>query len=281
MKKLVFHLCSCLIAAMVSAQQSKYSLIDLHLQGKIRYIKETYRTLQSRTNPFNDSVTPPSVESIGEFFFNDKGSLVLKTSYEPGRKMLWKFNYKYDAQNNLIEEFEPYGNSDSFYIVKRYVYDTANNLIEKNEYYASGELAARRRYYYNSKQELAKEEHFQDTGELWRTTVYLFDALSRKCQYEYFDENGRLIAKAKYKYDQKGELVARINLYDDGTEGSIRTYTYDEKGNVVTVTLSEKNEVHEKYEYSYVYDLRGNWIKKFNLWNGSPTAVTEREIIYY
>lgn len=67
-----------------------------------------------------------------------------------------------------------------------------------------------------------------------------------------------------------------------GSKGKSRYISrYNEKGLLVESLEYKDGKLAVRQENRYAYDTAGNWIKRYNYYNGQSPSLTEREITYY
>ena len=164
------------------------------------------------------------------------------------------FLRKFDRNGYLVEKNERYYDCEdtTAYVNKYYYrYDDNNNLIEELLFYSKFGSEERVVYEYDEKGQCVEKQMFNSKGE------------SRYRFVKKYDDNGNVIEQLFYnrsdttpniihrKYDAKG------NLLDDG-EGTF--YKYDDKGNVIEICVFGCDGDLLK-KISYEYDDKGNLIK--------------------
>ena len=101
--------------------------------------------------------------------------------------------------------------------------------------------------------------------------------------YLYNNLDGDLYSKTKLVYDNKEQLIERYSyLVFSGEEKIIKTEVnvYNELGLVVR-TITKQNGITLTVEYFYIYDVKGNWIRKTVYENGMERFKLIRSIEYY
>lgn len=171
------------------------------------------------------------------------------------RSPYWKTTYRYNANNQVIEERRPDANGNAGGPVTRHTYDAlgrevsvvdANGNVNGKQYDAGGNVTAEIHadggvvnYRYN-----AFGNKVRTIDAMGLHTTYTYDAVNRLVQVAhagtevtYIDGNYNLQSAGwrnvveQYAYDQAGRLIAQTN-----GAGETTRYSYDMRGNVLSTT---------------------------------------------
>jgi len=285
MKKLAIIILALFV---MGCSENKNDLIKQNLKGEVKSITEnTYFAIEKFGEITKGDKSNEFYELDNNFkLFNDLGNLI-------EQKNVWKrgnIKYKYDSNNNLIEEksFKNYDRSSSELIT--YEYNLKNHLIEKNEFeIIEGKTKLDRKSKYIN----------DESGNPTLTSVYYSDGLLRfKYTDEYingkirkenrFGKDGELTSKYIYSYDNNGNIIKEIKYSINNSISFVfetNIYKYNDKKDVIenissTLNILLKNETN-KFNYVYSYDKKNNFIKKIIFKDGTPTKIIERVIEYY
>lgn len=112
----------------------------------------------------------------------------------------------------------------------------------------------------------------KDYSYCWVSTYYEYDTLNRMVDFNGFELSLHYIYKDNYKYQEIYEYGDKsITTYNkEGLEISKECYD-DSPEDILLRTLF----------YTYKFDRRGNWIKKYETLNRKTRLLEEREIIYF
>ncbi|MDD2530619.1 MAG: hypothetical protein PHG98_06940 [Bacteroidales bacterium] len=171
---------------------------------------------------------------------------------------LWRYTYKYDHYENMIEE-EWFSNG-VFFCEYHNKYDTNGYLIETIIFQPGNDSSPIK--------EIIKRNSYGNITE--KTIFNKLDVFSSNFLYEN-DKKGNMIKEEHYGLENK--LLYRI-LFKSNKQGDVieeKNFKYQED------TIS-----HDFSYYKYKYDSYGNW-KKRTIYkeDGSIESITKRKIKYY
>jgi len=164
----------------------------------------------------------------------------------------WRYTYKYDDKDNIIEE-TTYTNGSSEGRLVTYTYDEKHNMTEASVYTIEGLLH-------------------------WKNT-YKYDDYGNKIEYKTYS-NGSLSWHEIYKYDDKRNKIESNKLNPYGSDFK-NIYKYDDKNNLIEENTYYNGSLSTHEIYKYDYDERNNWIKQIHFIDGIPKYIIERQIEYY
>ena len=209
-KLLLILLCVPLISCDTSSQKKTNSRYNQNLKGEVREVIE-------------ENIPDPTKghKEFTKQYFNLQGNLIKKIEYYELTKSRYEYNYKYDNNENCIEE-----KSDE--CTFQYIYDKNQHLIETYKYDSTGNLDYKWEYEYDRNGKL-----ISTNGEMIRTSTPLS-----------FPD--------KYRYNKNGDLIEHISYNDLGEPMYSWTYkyTYDYLDNWTVQTTFRTDFVH-----SYSSDL--------------------------
>ncbi len=226
------------------------------------------------------------------FKYNTLGLMESCTRYR-NNALFEKYLYTYDEENNITKELNinSSGEIDKETIYEReYLQGKEIYLKESN---SDGEV--------NIKQ--IKYDHF---GRLEREYVNYNNDFIRTIKYSYTDfnkpesiiecdDNGKSIVNTQYKYDDSCRPIEIKQIFSEG-KPSITFITYE--GTTIKESLSKYNGDKEskiinngniikyqinnnEFQYEYIFDKEGNWIRITEFKNTVPTIIRERTILYH
>lgn len=200
--------------------------------------------------------------------YNKQNKITLKIVYDKNNQPDRKTVYSYNANNQLIKTVNSYSNSSEYNSSTIIYYDLKGRTIKESLVYPNYSAWNKtiNYKYTDMKGSYEKEEHSTEG------IRKLIEAVS-------YDEKGRIIEKESayrketYKYDN-----------DNITEEMVSYYDYIKKDNSYQKVLNSVSKT------VYIYDAKGNWIKKIESYNSNeessnlmlPTnyTVTERNFTY-
>ena len=251
--------------------------------------------------------------------YNKKGSLIEHVRYKSGGELDCKETYSHNKKENKKEKKHiRYASDGSLYVKysEIYKYDKKANLIELIRYKSGGALYWKETYRYNKKGSLIEQARYDSNGSIQQKQTKKYDDkenLISKTDYSRIRYSKIKKQKTIYKYDGKGNKLERVFYMSDkplrreynknfDDKGNLTekdnfdiywclewkdTYKYNEKGILIEwARIDSDGNFHFKYTLNYVYDSKGNWIKKSPFYmdhNGfvKKTEMTKRKIEYH
>lgn len=194
--------------------------------------------------------------------------------------------HRYNDNGNLIETYYLYNSkySESSPTKKIYNYNPEGLLMNTKDISEKrGKYSAENNYTYDRKNNLLKKESVYLDGSK-NYTIFINDKKGRVVNKKEYNKKDMLTAEDNYTY--KGNRKTKNRTSFSSTDGSIignyttnyiddiksfykseskygkssTTYKYDKEGNLLTSNNTGKTD--SKTTYDYVYDRKGNWIKK-------------------
>lgn len=251
------------------------------LKGKVKTIvTSSYKVAMQ-----NDKTVNGEVDSKETIAFNSAGFLTsYQNEYFGSDSSLRKRDYSYNKKGELVSVMHS-SNGNSYNFRKDvFVYLEENNMRIGCLLDVNGDTISKTVSQYNKAGlEILYQWVYNNAGD-WEL-------------YDYF----------KMDYDKTGRMVLWQNLYETDTvwfearteygKGSaIETafsplrnievkeqFTYDKYGNKTSICpiTDGKIEEDECATFEFVYDNKGNWIRKISIRNGEYKEIVEREITYY
>jgi YD repeat-containing protein len=176
----------------------------------------------------------------------DSDRRVTEIDYYSGLKLMQKTTYEYvNSGNKIIETIADYAKGRKYFIVKEY--DATKNTIAIAVNMPDGKAVKSDLYQYNDSGAIVDEKHFE------AGILASYSTRDTKGNKKTFGHNDRIYETV---YNSKGDVSEENMYYKDGK--------------LWTQAL-----------YEYVYDIKGNWIKRIDREDGKATFVTVREIEYH
>lgn len=212
--------------------------------------------------------------------YNEKGKKIELTVHSSGwrnEKRLFKYDIKgnlselhlFDADNKLLSKFidnrDEKGNK-----IETNLYDADNNLINRQTYKCDDNGNEIEHNEYNSKNILVLKH------------IYKYNGEGNQIESSAYTPVGNFENKNINKYDDKGNRIETNSYNAEGIIGSKGTWKYDEKNNPIEENwYNEQGILNSRYSYNYVYDQKGNWLKKMEFETDIPQRIIIREIMYF
>ncbi len=228
------------------------------------------------------------VDAWHEETFNGNVKTVITTKYqaedrqgnlEIGDKVA-KFTDKFNENGSKIESSYSYMN----YVVSRqkYNYDESGKLVEIGNYNVYNDLTSKTTFNYTEDGKKLEKLYFNEDGEIKATTTYKYDGRELIEESQSTNDGKNYLTKYNVNDDVKG-IAGEISYYEQGRLKRIRKHDY--AGNLVELIVNkdvdELTILEEVSNYSYEYNKQNDWIKQVEFKNGTPSAISIREISYY
>ena len=243
------------------------------------------------------------------FKYDDKGNVIannyIKDNDSISNKNSWV--YKYDANGNMIQEkrFDEKGNltfmkiifynekgrcmKENFYTTDStfdggYTFndDENGNIIEWNKLDSNGTSTGRETYKFDNLNNEIEWCKYNSKNVLHDRNSYKYDSNGNKIEEWDSTFYGSLTSVFTYKFDINGNKVEKNHFLSNGNTSGKETYDYDSKGNLIQHNFFNKDgSLRYNTSYNYIYDEKGNWVKKTETDNGKQGNISKREIEYY
>ena len=211
--------------------------------------------------------------------------------------------YEYDAQNYFTKELMYKGNG---YLFQKslFFYDVSGHLIEMQLWSSDTYLVLKQFYEYDKNGNRTSLKNYNSSHILTYEYAYQYDLHNNKTEQVYkklndpiiqkihniYNTNNQLISYTKYNNDklvEEGNYTYNANgvflekMYSFLQKPSKYITRYNEKGLLIETIDYRNDKLTVRQTYWYEYDTTGNWIKRYNSYNGGSPSLTEREIMYY
>lgn len=213
------------------------------------------------------------------FSYNENGLVNSIIEYDTNNAIVKKQLYRYNS-NNKIEELCIYNNDKDINKTYNYkylelgqvevcIYDPKGVKILQFTNQVDEQGRYLRKYKLNSRADGIKG-----------FDTYIYDNKGRLIERKHYEVNGKLISKRSY--DEFGNEIRYESYKDNGEISSIQSTKFDKNNNptqIKSISIALKYEYETNYTYEY--DLYGNWIKQIELNGSKPVKIFERYISYY
>ena len=256
-------------------ETKEIKLNNINLSGEIKSIRELHVRSEKETESTADIFAS---QGGFETVFNRQRNMVLYLIYEANGSISSKNIYKYDDENNLIEEEIYYGDELSFRDL--YTYNDKGKRIEKTTFDSDGNLSLRQRYVYNDKENVIEERYHNNEDVFYNKIVFEYDDKNNVVEENHYDADDLHCIKINYKYDDNGNMIEEDhhallnNMFDFKNQ-----FKYDEKCNVIEEIYLNHSATKRIIEYEF--DEKGNWIKSISYEDGLQQNIIIREIEYF
>jgi len=239
-----------------------------------------------------------------ESYFNQKGILLRKSTFNSKGNLESKILFKYDENNNNIECIA-YNSDGSLARKTLNKFDSENRLFESHEFDAREKIISKKTRYDSGGYRILTSYERKSRG-LVKTLESVFDGHENNVANYYFSDE-ELESKEIKQYEVNGNLFETIQFYPLTNEQIITRFKYDRQNNIVEVIVLKNNLVTTKtisrydsknnltetssygvmgtleghHKYLYEFDAEGNWTKRINVFNDQPTSVLRRRIEYF
>ena len=260
-------------------------------------------TFESESDPLRPQLIPSLPAHPG-----------LSPDWQQGPRLPWR-TMVYDFQGKRTEAIF-YTDGGTRRWLWRYTNDSQGHRLTRTSYAADGSVRWARRYFYASRGRVTSQTEHDAAGKLARRWYYTYDAAGHVIEERNVDANGALVWQWRYAYDASGRRIEKTQYTIHDTRVQTWFYTYDSAGNLLEKAAYSANnalrwkrryiynpqggilEEHHyrtdgslqgKWRYTYVYDARGNWVKRTTatwvtigrLAFFEPSEITFRRFMYY
>ncbi|GAA4462091.1 hypothetical protein GCM10023093_07980 [Nemorincola caseinilytica] len=192
--------------------------------------------------------------------------------------------YTYDLSRKQMTKFV-YDSDTLQYTTKRISYYNKRDRLAKMEYYGKDGLESTVTFTYDEIDRLLSSQEIAITicrcpGDTERNISYIrYDTLGQAVAK---DLNGKPEEHIYYRYDTCGQ---EVTIYEySSMAGYPYICTYNDKGHMIQEVSYSIKLAREPYpvvtRYEYIYDEKGNWVKKTCLRNHRVLSYTLRTITY-
>jgi hypothetical protein len=176
-----------------------------------------------------------------------------------------------------------------------YFYDLKGKLVKRLHYEPDGSAKGKDEYTYDNSGRLVEIIRYSGEKTLLEKNIITYEPERRQTtvkRYFYYDKDREpSIIFFVYTFNEKGQAVEQTTLKADRSLNHRVKYYYDEKDNLVKeATYNEKDVYTGTHQYTYKFDIRGNWVERVDIYtkpNGendledNAWMVTYRVITYY
>lgn len=272
------------------------------IEEKIAFIKNEFTVLGSKLN--NSEEANKTFHFKIDYQYDASGNIIEVKKLNLDGTIYTILTFKYDKKNNIVEQcsYEPIGslfgstlkyineNGERIDLLPRkpdcimfykkiFKYDEKNNLIEDIKYDGIGKLKDQIKYEYDDLNH-PKEISFIA---LKTKRFFVYDKKGQLTREKLETLEGKLVSKNLYKYDDNGNKIKNESYGPDGNLRLSNSYKYDERGNIVLSSgySNITKNIPGNTIIDYVYDEKGNWIKKTMFFKDISTEIQIREIEYF
>nr|NQU90604.1 hypothetical protein [Bacteroidota bacterium] len=234
------------------------------------------------------------------------------TEFFIGKIQRYKITYKYDNNNNLIEEIYYEQHTSEFKDKEVNKYNDMDLIIEQSTFNSSGKIKEMIIFKYDMSKKLIEKNRYNSRGSLTKKWLYKYDKNGQKIEevaldyFSYSDEpviinkyiiewsndylvrvisefnQGNFIGRYLLRWDKNDNVVESNDFGYDEIMDNGYAYKYDIYGNRIEhAEFNEERKITHFMHYEYIYDDVNNWIRKIHYINTIPKYIIEREIMYY
>jgi hypothetical protein len=166
-----------------------------------------------------------TVENTYTMTYDSTGRAISETEHLPtgDAKQLW--NYKYDAQDRVVEASLGHSARDGFYgDTWKFSYDSAGNVASEEAFDVEGNVF-RTTYRYDKNKYVTEIARYRGTM-LLSKELFTYNTLSQLTEMKKLNTREVQVIRDVYKYNTSGLLV-EVEQYGSGEQlQSVRRYTY-------------------------------------------------------
>lgn len=207
-----------------------------------------------------------------KFKYNFNKKLVKELWYTSDKKNDYKMILKY-KKGKLVKQIDKDLN-ENYYYLSNYQYDNYG-FINKIEEFENDSLTSICVFQNDSLGKKLKIETYNSNNKLKEIVTNEYNKFGNQTTLVKCNANNKIISKIVYTYDIETNLIEETEFLEDRTRYKQYNMMGDE---ILSVSEITKDEI---IVYTYIYDENNNWIEKITYYNGKPTVIEEREILYY
>jgi hypothetical protein len=189
--------------------------------------------------------------------YNTQGTVETVSHIEDGR-IYCSVVYKYNAKGNPID-------------------------VQYKQLFRDGaDYTSRTTFTYDTKNRLVKSV-IENPGNQPGVNTFIYDQNNGLIQKDTKMNGQNLNYKETYVLDTKGQRIETVFYAVGGTTIDHRfVFKYDENGNVIKKDYYlPADKLLKSWTYTYEFDAKKNWVKRYDRENGKPTCVLIRKLTYY
>jgi YD repeat-containing protein len=296
------------IFAQVFAKTQTDAAAD-NLKGNVKSVTQNYYQVV-QTKAGKDSVGQQWEMTDRNYVitYNDKGYIMWAAFYKTGSVLDYRYEYKYDAGGNRIQEtwFDA-DNALDYRLTRKFsakgflmelkkytdttgecdektVYDVdpTGNALKATLYDGSDAVIQVTTYKYDEYGNKIEEDNIDAKGKPLGKIIYTYDNRHLKKSEDTYTGVDVLMTKKKFVYEYRGRLSQQQNFDEKGTLVEKNIFEYNDQADPTIWTNFNRNgSVAYNYSYTYEVDAQGNWVKQYQLQDGKVVFVSTREISYY
>ncbi len=283
-------------------------LASENMKGNVQSFTETYYQVW-QTRAGKDSVGQQWESPDRNYImnFNEKGYITWATFYKTGSILDYRYEYKYDAGGNRIQEtwFDA-DNALDYRITRKFsekgflmemkkytdttgacdektVYepDPTGNPVKSTLYDGNDAVLGTSTYKYDVYGNKIEEDDFDGKGKPTGKTLFTYNGQHLKTSEDAYTVNDVVMTKKKFEYEYRGHLSQQQNFDNTGKLVEKNVFTYNDQADQSQwENFDREGFTVYDYTYTYEYDSKGNWITKNQLKDGKVVFVSKREIKY-
>lgn len=207
------------------------------------------------------------------YTYNNKSQLKREEFYYSSRLYSTR-EYDYDEKSRLKAEIYkvlPDG------VTKKKIYKYDNDRLVEIKEIEDEKLISGKAYYYDRKKyiQILLDLERQDKGQV--ACFITLDAQNYKIKEEFFysKDKSRIIQN----YNTNGKIDNGKVYSSNGSFNHNRNIEYNKYGDMVEMIDHYKDSIHKEV-FQYIYDSKGNWVKRIMFQNDEPLKIVTREIEY-
>ena len=212
--------------------------------------------------------------------FDKSGRYTEYASMTPGGDLSYKTTYAYfAAEKRAVLTYHK--KDENPFVTKHWRYNAQGLLSEIQEYNKDNTAGWRYVHTYDEKGNRVTLDSYKPEGTFYSKTSSTFDAKGNETGY-LLQTTGYANSSRKYTYDDKGNKTEEIWMNGKNETDFRFVRAYDAYGSMTEESTYKKDKLIGKVTWQYVYDKKGNWIRRTQYSNeGVDFDVAERTIVYY
>lgn len=262
--------------------------------GSIKSIKNYYYINDHINSTLEKMIFSDATITIKEIFKYNIHDLVESCTRYRNNSLFEKYLYSYDEKNNIVKEVNINNNGEiDNEITYERAYSNGKEVYLKtiDSDYGTDVVQSK----YDSIGRLIEEYVNYDNNRIKTIKYYYTDFNKIKSSVTFNNKSGKVDISSHYKYDDSYRLIEIKHILGDGKcettsisyDGTIQKESIStangnkiirikKEGNIINYTTNDN-----EFNYEYIFDKKGNWIKITEFKNTIPTFIRERTILYH
>jgi hypothetical protein len=235
---------------------------DTLLASKVIYRYDGFGNLVEKRMMDNAGNT----DSKTIYKYDENNRLYQKLDMNHLSMLVYRETYKYDRNSYEVERFIYRPSQSEWNIILSY--DEEGNLKKENFNSIIGGSVMKIVYTNDKNGNKVEERYLKNNGSIGTRYTHKYDKNGNITETVVYSSDNKIISSTFFRYDKKLKQVATHYGVSEASPEPDQIQNFDEHGNL-TEEIIKNGLATSRKKCEYLYDKRGNWIKK-NLTEYSP-----------